>query len=251
MKSKGSFFIVILISSCFHLFGGDTNLVSESHEDDGFQQFVDKVKSSIYNSNNNAQSILDLYCWDNVDADIKSQVSNTISFFYKQGISDVQFVPVTPDFQNIQYSKDAKYEYNLSVIGLIKFQLKQGQAVKIPIGKKDGEIVFVSQHRLKEPTAGTAQNKFIGIRVSGNDLDGGKSVLLQCSYTYTADGKEMSEKITGKDNISKSFWGDSITRCEVDSSDTNTTLDLDLTIDGASIYSESAENTNKLVYIGK
>ena len=251
MKQK-----LILLSFTLGLVGGlqvlnaQTGQVSEISNSNKIQKFVDKVRASSKSLGSNTQPLLDLYCWDSVDADTKKQTGNTISFLVKQGtITNVQFANLTPEFEKTQYSQGVVYEYNMPVIGFVKLSLGQGRSVKIPIGEKQGEMFFACQHRLSAITNGVVKDKFIGISISGNDLENGKPVSLQCSYKYIAGGQEMTGKITGLNNMSKSFWGESILICEVVSSVTNSTLDLDLTIDGKSVYNQASEATNKMVYI--
>lgn len=68
----------------------------------------------------NLEQMLELYCWDGVDAQMRETVRENVQDELRQPIADIEFVPVEPGKYGRRDEGGIRWKPNLNVVSLLK-----------------------------------------------------------------------------------------------------------------------------------
>jgi hypothetical protein len=101
-----------------------------------------------------------------------------------------------------------RYYPNVQVVGLVNLKLtEKGNATSFPYGKVGNKFYITGTIAEKMPGA-TANSKSLSVMVMGDASP--TAAEIKGSMTYVNNGKEITDDLNGRGNLSKSFWGDYI-----------------------------------------
>lgn len=190
-----------------------------------------------------SKTVLSLYCWKGVSAEMKSDMSEETADMVKQGVVSVKLLPLPADYQPTNELNGVRYFPNVHVLGLIDVEsTEKGNASQIPYGESGGAFYI----------AGVVQETFdshakkstsLGVMVMGlfPKEDPG---ILTCSYVYVADGKEKTDRFQCTNNWSTGFWGDYIKSCKVTKVSGSGSFQLMINEGGKTVFDSDMVKTN-------
>jgi len=196
------------------------------------------------------EAIIALVNWQGVSDQMRSLQAEGFAAIMKQEIKAVKLSPLPVGFK-LEHERDGvRYRPNVSVVGFIELQSAQdGNAAKIPYGKKDNAFYLASTVEEKIATP-TTKEKSLNVMVMGTTAP--EPVLFEGYYVYLKGGKEIREEISGKGNRSKAFWGDHIKHCEVRKKSGTGWISLVVSEDGKTVFESPNETSDKpIIYEGK
>jgi hypothetical protein len=190
-----------------------------------------------------ARTILSLYCWKGVSAEMKSDMSEETANMVKQGVASVKLLPLPADYQPTNELNGVRYFPNVQVQGLIDVEsTEKGNAAQIPYGESGGAFYIAG---VVQETFDSHANKStsLGVMVMGlfPKADPG---ILTCSYVYVAGGREKTNSFQCTNNWSAGFWGDYIKSCKVKKVSGSGSFQLMINEGGKTVFDSDMVETN-------
>jgi hypothetical protein len=168
-----------------------------------------RIETSVKAKDTNALNAL--FNSNGVSDRMKTIVGQTFAHMVTQGIVDVKLAPLVVHTPLTNEVNGVRYRPNVDVVGMIDVNLaKKGKtasvsAVSLPYGKA-GKNFYIAGTIVEKIPGATLTSKALSVMVMGDASPDAAKIVG--SITYVNGGKEITDDLDGRGNLSKSFWGD-------------------------------------------
>ena len=212
------------------------------------EQLRSELETALTAKDTNA--VLALVNWKGVSDKMKSSVAGQMVFMASRELAGVKLLPWPAGRRLTNELNGVRYFPNVHVQGLIDIESTvKGNAAQIPYGESDGAFYLagVAQETF-DPSA--KQSISLGVAVMGlfpKESPG----ILNCSYVYVNGGKEKTDGFQCTNNLSHSFWGDSIKSCKVTKVSGDGSFQLLINEGGKTVFDSDMVETNDVIVYEK
>lgn len=191
-----------------------------------------------------------LYLWDNVSADMVALTEETIkSGFLALPLASIGIEPLDENRKTEFIVNGFKYYPNVSLAGYLKLDHNtdgQTGTTSIPFGTHDGRYYLANT--IKEKVEGAPVQQQYNVSVFGMPA-GAEGIAFSGQIQFLSNGQPVTEEFSGTNNISKSFWADSLTGCVIKRLSGEGELDLTIYEAGSQIFrSENVTSNDDIVF---
>lgn len=158
-----------------------------------------------------------LYYWEGLDKSMQEMVEDTIDQIYlKEPAVDVVFEPLDTGKKSNFELNSYRYSPNVELQGyitVIHSQSESSRSTAIPFGSQNSQFFLSAMKREKLEGKSATQHQMSVSIMGHSNTD--TPIQFGGEITFSVNGTLTKKDLSGKNNISHSFWADNIEDCTV------------------------------------
>jgi hypothetical protein len=202
-------------------------------------------------ANKDPAAIDRLYFWKDVAPDIRELHQEMFKTLVDTQVEDINFAPMTADYQTTIQEDGVLYNVNIPVRGLIRIKLfddivEQRGAITIPYGQV-GTAYYLAGIRRDTEEMQTSKYNFYTISVQG--LLFPNPVPFKGIYMYMKDGKQIKKRFQGEGFYKETVEADSFIACVAKKTSPDGWVKISIRKNGDIIFdAKETESEKPIVY---